>query len=192
MTLSELLGAVRARYIEMLANAAAESEAHIEPAFRRADGSLATEGPLDLPCRADIIPTVGPSAGQSVQVHSGSQLQFEPLAFRLGETSVSVHPFVWDWAAVEVGGLGEEAATTAFKSWFLEWFDIEDQNDQTEDALFGVVHFMSDPAQTTQGWVVTVDLGSSPARALEDLLFRMSDAGASQVCVGSQGLPSGG
>jgi len=190
MTVSELLAAVRKPYIDTLASAAVESE-HIEPAYRRADGSLAIEGLLHLPCRADIIAASGPSAGQPIRVDSETQLRFEPVSFHVGETPVSFYPFVWDWAAVEVGGLNEETIAQAFKAWFLEWFDTEDQNDPTEDGLFGVVHFMSDPARTTQGWVVTIDLGSLPEEALEDLLRRMSDVGASQIRVGSQGLLPG-
>ena len=189
MTISELVAAVRKPYIEILASAAAESEAHIEPAYRRADGSLAFEGPLDLPCRADIIPVSGPSAGHPVRVDSETQLRFEPISFHLGATSISFHPFVWEWAAVEVEGLDKEAIAQAFKSWFLEWFDTEDQNDRTEDGLFGVVHFMSHPAQTLRGWGVTIDLGSLPERALEDLFGRMSDVGARQIRVGQGLLP---
>lgn len=184
MPVSELLAAIRKPYVAALARMSATAAMHLEPAYRQADGSLAVEGPLNLPCRADIIFKEGPSAGQSIRVDSESHLKFEPISFALGTTSVALSPFVWDWLPVEVCGLSQEATSSVLKSWFLEWFDTEDQNDPTEEGLYGVVHFMSEPEPTVEGWSVTVDLGSSPERALEDLLFRMSDAGASQIRVG--------
>lgn len=184
MTFTELLSAVRQPYIEALAQAAKHTPAHVEPAYRQGDGSLATDGALDLPCRADVIPREGASAGQPIQVDSKTQLQFEPIAFDLGTTSVAVSPFVWDWAPFEVCGLSEEAAASALRSWFLAWFDLEDENAPSDEGLYGVVHFMSDLAPAADGWKVTLDLGSASVDALEDLLFRMSDAGAARIRVG--------
>jgi hypothetical protein len=184
MTISELLTAIRKPYAEALAKTSATAAIHLEPAYRQADGSLSVEGSLGLPCRADIILKEGDSAGQSIQVDSESQLKFEPISFELGTTSVVLSPFVWDWVPFEVCGLGQEATLSVLRSWFLEWFDTEDQNDPTEEGLYGVVHFMSEPESTVEGWRVTIDLGSSPERALEALFFRLSDVGASQIRVG--------
>lgn len=184
MTVSGLLAAVRRSYVETLARIVAQAASHVEPAYRQSDGSLAVEGPLGLPCRADVIPKEGPSAGQSTRVDAETQLKFEPVSFDVGRTSVVLSPFAWDWAPLEVQGLSRQAASSVIQSWFLAWFDTEDENDSSEDGLYGVVHFVSEPEPTAEGLRVMVDLGSSPVSTLEDLLFRMSDAGAAQIRVG--------
>ena len=94
----------------------------MEPAYRKADGTLATEGPLALPCRADLVHTEGESAGQPARVDSTGQLDFEPFAFALETATVSIGPFLSDWATIDADGLDEAAATDAFKAWFFAWF----------------------------------------------------------------------
>lgn len=184
MTVSELLRAIREPYVELLAKAAAQPAAIVEPAHRQADGTLATEGPLALPCRADIIPTERRSAGHPTMIDSVTQLNFEPFAFELDAAAISIRPFVWDWAAIEADGLDESAAVDAFKTWFFAWFDVDDENTPAEDGLHGIVHYLSEPVRTEQGWRVNADLGSAPETAVEDLLFRLVDAGATRISVG--------
>ena len=184
MTISEILTAVRTPYIATFARVATEHVSHVEPAYRQSDGSLAVEGSLDLPCRADLIPIEGSNAGQAIQVDSETRLTFDVVTFASGAGEVVLSPFVWDWTPLEVLGLDQEYVSNVFQSWFLKWFDTEDENAPTEEGLFGVVHFMSELEPTAEGWKVTVDLGSSPVSAVEDFLFRMVDAGASQVRIG--------
>ncbi|MGS0896115.1 hypothetical protein ACVBGC_26820 [Burkholderia stagnalis] len=184
MTVSELLRAIRQPYVDLLAKAAAQPAAIAEPAYRQADGALATEGPLALPCRADIMPAEGESAGRPAMVDSATQLEFEPFAFDLDAAAVSIRPFVWDWVTIEADGLDEHAAIDAFKSWFFAWFDADDENAPAEDGLHGIVHYLSEPARTEQGWRVNADLGSAPGTAVEDLLFRLVDAGATRITLG--------
>ena len=126
----------------------------------------------------------GAAAGQSIQVDSETRLEFEAVTFASGAGEVVLAPFVWDWTPLEVRGLSQEAVSDVFQAWFLKWFDTDDENVATAEGLFGVVHFMSELEPTDAGWRVTVDLGSSPVSAVEDFLFRILDAGASQVRVG--------
>lgn len=184
MTFAELLTAIRSTYVNALAKTVTEQSAHIEPAYRQADGSLATEGFLSLPCRADLIPKEGEKANQPVMVDSSSQLRFDPITFEVKSTSITISPFGWDWVTLEARGISEGTVTQALKDWFLHWFDAEDSNEPTSEGLYGVVHFMSDPEATSTGLRVNIDLGSSPPAAFEDLLFRLSDANASEVHVG--------
>jgi hypothetical protein len=183
MTISELLEAIRAPYVRVLAESVRRQPAYVEPAYRQASGALATEGSLDLPCRADFIPTEGEHAEPST-VDSTSQLQFEAASFEIGGTSIELSPFVWDWVAIEVTGLTHDSVSQVLKGWFLRWFDVDDRNTETEEGLFGVAHFMCDPEVVGEAIRVTVDLGSAPAEAVEDLMFRVSDVGAKELRVG--------
>ncbi|RQS31607.1 hypothetical protein DIE03_13025 [Burkholderia sp. Bp8992] len=184
MTVSELLRAIRQPYADLLAHAATQPSVIVEPAYRQADGTLATEGPLALPCRADTIAAEGEAAGQPEMIDSTTQLDFDPLEFDLETAAVSIRPFVWDWAEIEADGLDESAAADAFKTWFRAWFDVDDENDPAEDGLHGIVHYLSEPVRTEHGWRVNADLGSAPETAVEDLLFRLVDAGATRISVG--------
>jgi len=184
MTFTELLTAIRSAYVDQLAKAVSENDAHVEPAYRQADGSLATEGTLLLPCRADLILKEDKKENQPVMVDSSSQLGFDPISFEIKSTSIVISPFGWDWMALQVLGIKEATASQTLKEWFLYWFDLEDNNEPTSEGLYGVVHFLSDPEPTSDGLRVNIDLGSSPEAAFEDLLFRLSDANASEVHIG--------
>ena len=182
MTVSELLVAIRKPYVETLARVAAEGAAHVEPAYRNSDGSLAVEGAMGTPCRVDVIAA---ESGEPVQVDAEAELGFEPVRFAIEQMAVGISPFGWDWLPLEVRGLSLEQACEAVRGWFFEWFDGEDENSPTEEGLQGVVHFVSDPEATEEGdYRFKIDLGSAPAEAVEGLLFALADAGASGAFLG--------
>lgn len=184
MTVTELFADIRSPYAEALARALAQQPAHAEAAYRMADGQLAASGALGLPTRMDLLPLEGEQAGQPASVDSSTRLQFEPLSFALGGTAVTLAPFVWDWMPLVVQGLSAEAAGPVLRDWFLNWFDAEDEEEADAQGLYGVVHYLGDPEAVDQGLQVTADLGSAPVEALEDLLWRLSDAQATAVAVG--------
>lgn len=180
MTITELLTAIRQPYADLLSQAAHAQESYVEPAYRNNDGMLATEGIWDLPCRADVI-RMSEDTTETVQVDSQTRLKFEPVHFHLADRAMELHPFVWDWLSLEVQGLPHEQAAQALADWFMDWFDGDDANEPDEAGLQQVVHFMSDPQVLAEGVGATIDLGSAPVEALEDLLFALSDAGADRV-----------
>lgn len=181
MTFSELLEAVRGAYTETLAQAVQQQACHVEPALRTADGALATEGDGGLPCRVDAIVQ---QDGITLRVDARSRLQFDPVQLQLATTAVTMEPFTWDWLPLHVQGLEREALAPLLHGWFWQWLDAEDENALGVDGLYGVLHFLSDLQPAGDGWRAAVDLGSAPAEALEDLLWRLSDAGAVQVTLG--------
>ncbi len=184
MPVTPLLTAVRASYVGSLCEVLRASPgAHVEPVFRTSDGSPATEGPLSLPTRADLIPVQGANAGMPLTVDSAERLQFATVSIALDTTKVSLSPFVWDWIDLGVLGLQEREVTAILVQWFMSWFDAEDHNEVSRDGLYGVVHYMSEPVAAEGAIVVALDLGSSPPAALEDLFSRLSAAGASEIRV---------
>lgn len=180
MTITELLTAIRQPYADLLSQAARAQESYVEPAYRNNDGMLATEGIWDLPCRADVI-RMSEDTTETVQVDSQTRLKFEPVHFHLADCAMELHPLVWDWLSLEVQGLPQEQAAQALADWFMDWFDGDDANEPDEAGLQQVVHFMSDPQVLAEGVGATIDLGSAPVEAVEDLLFALSDAGADRV-----------
>lgn len=184
MTLTQLFAAIRASYITVLAAAVANNNVHVEPAYRNADGTLTMEGHPALPCRADWIPVEGEFAGQSHTVDAKTQLEFEPFAFQLSGLEVSITPFTWDWLPLQISGLSLDAAETTLTSWFMTWFDGEDNHARNADGLYGVVHFMSAITQEGDALHVGIDLGSVSEAAVEDLLFKLSDVNARAIQLG--------
>lgn len=184
MTVTELFAAIRQPYVEKLAQAAKAQEAYVEPAYRTSDGALATEGLWSLPCRADVIPFSDAGTSEPVRVDSQTQLNFAPLHFSIADTAVELAPFVWDWLPLEINGLAQDQAARVLIDWFKQWFDGEDENPANETGLQEVIHFMSEPEPTDDGFKLTIDLGSAPSEAVEDLLFALSDAGAAKVQLG--------
>jgi hypothetical protein len=181
MTVSEIFNAVRNLYITELAKAIYNQDVHIEPAYRLVDGNLAVEGDLLLPCRADLIYKSGKNMNESSMVDSGSKLDLDEFIFNIESTQLAISAFTWDWLTVKVSGISEEVASVVFTKWFMNWFDAEDTNQLNADGLYEVVHFMSDLKTENNDFYVNLDLGSSPAEALEDLLFRLSDEHAMKV-----------
>jgi hypothetical protein len=181
MNLTELFEAIRATYVRELGAVVAAVDAHVEPAFRRQDGSLAVEGALDLPCRADYIPRDG--GMKPGRVDSKTRVEFEPFVVLYGNCEVQLSPFTWDWLQVNVRGLGLEEVAVLAKSWFLRWFDVEDENEPNEQGLFGVVHFFGDPSAAESEVRLTLDLGSAPSEALNELLWQLSSHGAESAVV---------
>ncbi|MES2263740.1 MAG: hypothetical protein V4724_34920 [Pseudomonadota bacterium] len=144
------------------------------------------EGTLDLPSRADYIPREG--AGKPAMVDSTSHLDFETISVAYKDCDVLIGPFVWDWVQLTIRGLPEQEAASVAKNWFFRWFDPEDTNEANEDGLYGVVHFLGEPKVAANGIEFSIDLGSAPPEALEDLLERMSSHGASAASVANSAL----
>ena len=176
MTLLELLAEIRTRYADKLAAAVTSVDSHVEPALRTADGSLAVDGALSLPCRVDLIPR--DQSGSIGRVDATSHLDFEPFEVEYGKCTVHFNPFTWDRVQMSVEGLPAHAVSEIAKLWFLRWFDAEDANDLDAQGLYGVAHFLGEPVAAEGKVQFTVDLGSAPPIALDELLNNLSSRGA--------------
>lgn len=180
MTFAELMQAIRASYVEVLAEAVAGRDLVFrEAALRRADGSLALDGVPLTPVRVDLV-----EAGDSRMVDAKRRLDFEPFSFELSGMQVAVSPFTWDWLAIAIDG-DAAAATRVCADWFMRWFDPEDEREPGDDGLRGMVHCLTDATATATGITLHVDLGSAPDEAVDDLLFALAEAGMGQTRLGT-------
>lgn len=193
MTFAELISAIRQPYVSLLAETVAARPCVAEPPLMDELGELVLDGALNTGCRLDLVVTNESGADEILRVDSSTQMDFDPLEFEIDAMRVTVMPFAWDWVAVDVEGLSWERTQEVLRDWFMRWFDEDDSNGLEEPGLLGVVHFVSDPVEDDDGrFSVTADLGSAPVEVIDDLLFRLLDAGASGVSVGQpQGTPEG-
>jgi len=181
MKLGELLDRIRGSYVERLQAAVREAkDPNPEPAYRRRDGSLAREGPLALPARGDLF-----TEGEMVSVDSKTLLSFEPLEFTWeGSLRVVLGPFPWDALPLFLEGSRPDSNWSPLLRWFEAWFDGEDVRSPGSDGLCGVVHFLSDPLPAEGGVRFSIDLGSAPVAAFEELLDAAARLGPARLKIG--------
>lgn len=182
MSLGKLLDEIRDYYLqrfEVLVEERRQAGAQVvtEEALRRADGEVVTDGPLALPMRTDLVafPADG-AAPENLLIDTEKMLAFEPVTFTWeGGLAVRVEPFQWNWCTLELEGEGITA--DPLRAWFMRWFDRPPTGGPWQE----VVHFMSDPVSRETGAAVSVDFGSAPVDAFEELLDAVRDTGAKRV-----------
>ncbi len=138
------------------------------------------QGALRLPGRTDFIPAV---SGEPETVDADSRLTFDPMEVKHLSCAITIEPFTWDWATVIVQGITVVEMSAIVGEWFYRWFDAEDTKAPDADGLLGVVHFASDPVEREGAVETTLDLGSAPVEALQDILKLLAERGATQIRV---------
>jgi hypothetical protein len=178
MKLGELLDRIRDYYTQRLRTELREAPTPVaEPAFRKKDGSLAREGPLELPLRGDLF-----AHGEMIAVDTEKMLSFDALEFLwTEELTVNLEPFKWNEVTLVLSGLGACVDWDPLVDWFEKWFDAEDRREPGPDGLRGVLHFLSDPEVEGEDVRFSVDLGSAPVEAFEELLDAADALGAPRV-----------
>jgi len=188
-TLSAILEQIREFYVARLIEAIkdrpagpGEEVAH-EVAFRGEDGEFITEGLLDTPIRGDLFVIKNNEVIDVPDVDSDVIVQFDPVFFDWPESALKVdfHPFQWDWLQIQIHGLEGETDWSPLREWFMRWFD---EDDPAEDELLEGTHFMSDPMKGDGFYQFSIDLGSAPCDAFEDLIDAVVELGATRVEVG--------
>jgi hypothetical protein len=183
MSLPELFTKIRNINVRALSKVARQhSPCHIEPVLRNKDGSLAIEGSNGLSVRYDIIIAQDPDETDSVRV-APTKLQFEPVYGLCNGIPVTVSSFGWDYADLSAT-FDKSPNLEPLIRWFFSWFDQDDENKESPEGLFGVVHFLSDPEYNDGRLTFIVDFGSAPIAALESLLVTLIDMCATEVAVG--------
>lgn len=183
MTLGRIIDAVRNGYLRQFEAAAAEQSrlagrVLTEVALRDESGAPVGEGSLQLPMRLDIVPLHGGQPGDTVSVDSQSRMDFEAVEFLWGERlRVTLTPFWWDNLRARLS----VAEWEPLRQWFMNWFSAGDDGDGEP---LGVVHFLSDPEPASSGHSFTLDLGTAPAQAFEELLDAIEASGATAVVIG--------
>src|SRR5262249_28092742 len=149
-----------------------------------AQGQVVREGVLKLPLRVDVVIIKDGEAAESLCVASDKvPSHFVPVRFEAaaGGLHVTLHPFRWDCLRVHLpdGSAGMEWAPLL--AGFEEWFRVDE--DGTGDLLLAV-HTISDPQEVEDGVTLTIDLGSAPVVAIDELLDALAGLDVSAVVLG--------
>ena len=92
-----------------------------------------------------------------------------------------MEPFQWNWIQLRLHGLDSDADWQPLREWFFRWFH---EGDPADDELLGGIHFMSDPEEGDGAAEVTIDLGTAPVEAFEELLDAVGQLGANRLQIG--------
>lgn len=96
---------------------------------------------------------------------------------------VLLHPFVWN--AIEFVSHATPSDLSLLTRWVNRWLDFGDTKPQDNDGLSGVVHSVTFPVAKDKSWSFSVDFGSAPVEALEELLDTLPRLGITSVSIGS-------
>jgi hypothetical protein len=95
---------------------------------------------------------------------------------------VIVTPFVWN--NIEFRCQPSDIQAIPLEQWCLKWLDRSESNPRDEDHFLGVIHTMSAPEIRDGRLCFSVDFGSAPVTAVNDLLELLSKLGAAKVELG--------
>ena len=187
--LGNLLDQIREYYLTRFAAELNELEKEpgarliVEPALLTASGNIATDGPLGLAIRQDLVVLKHERITSSITCDTETMLVFDALRLRWNDAlDVTIAPFQWNYARLTVRPALAISALAPLKHWFETWFKEPDS--PREPPFWGVVHFMSDPKTTESGTELTIDLGSAPTESIADLLDACQATGAKSVSLG--------
>lgn len=125
---------------------------------------------------ADLVVRAGNGQMDTRSVDSNSLLSFEPFEFRWGHSlRVRLAPFFWDSLRIRLTSEEVSRDWSPLSRWFYKWF--READDGTGERLLDAVHFLSDPELRDGETRFTLDLGSAPVPAFEQLLDAVATMG---------------
>ncbi len=144
---------------------------YAEPSMRNNSGEVvcAPDG-LKLPLRSDLA-FVGSSGEAQTEYADSSALNFREPVFARWEDKlkIEIHSISWDYMHFQLFPPPEtETNWDGLKTWFMRWFNAEDEKSPNADGLSGIVHFISDPEVEPDRIEIYVDFGSAPTDALAE------------------------
>ena len=189
MELTQLLDQIRSHFVQRLIETIAEQRASgdatvvHEPALRNDKGEIVRSGPLDTPSRVDIVKAKNGEVVDSLNIDVSDMLSFRPFDFTwpANDLAVTIEPFQWNWMQIQTSADPGPDNWRSMRDWYMNWFG---EHDPGMDQLSGAVHFMADPQIDGQAIQLTIDLGTSPVDAFEELLDALGQFGASAVRIG--------
>lgn len=102
-----------------------------------------------------------------------------------GNLRVTLNPIAWYGVDFDCDKVLTEAD---LQGWAMRWFDVEDEHKQDSAGLQGVIHSITVPEIQGSRAEFSVDFGSAPVEAFEELLTLLSSAGTSSVNIRSSCL----
>lgn len=120
---------------------------------------------------------------QHEEANISNPAEFELIKEVWDDIEITLHPIVWN--AIDFNIKGEFPNVEQLENWYKKWFDIKQRHKPNEQKLHQVVHKMSPPTQTEDGWTITVDFGSAEIEAFIALFKQCRFNWASSIEISS-------
>jgi len=162
----------------------------VESARDRYD-SFSPELLIDLPkpdesqeCyRLYRVDVVGVRDGKTVAQETNVQLRDVPSDGQLASSKIRlVNPMVWNGLEFRVAD--SEIPDAELTNWIRYWLDIDDTRYRDGQRFQSVIHNATRPTIEDSGFALSVDFGSAPTEALDELL-RLLCGRSKMVTIGS-------
>lgn len=132
--------------------------------------------------RADILSNVNGHT-EIKEVNPDSYLNFEPFTVTTAAgLQILFHPIAWYGTEFKCN---TDSFTSGLENWTLRWLDPHDEHELDAHGLQGVIHSVTAPTANDNNWEFTVDFGSAPIEAMEELFVMLATAGVTKVEVSS-------
>ena len=162
---------------------ATHREAVVELMLLVGDGSNPHASRFNLPLRIDVVSGT-PQQPALLAAELDAVPSFLPQALALPSGRVAtLRPFAWHACDVLFQGPTDDWAPVL--SWFDSWFDRAETLVPDDLGLSGVIHSMTEPVSHGSGSLFTVDFGSAPVAAFEDLATTLDSLALSQLTFGT-------
>ena len=109
--------------------------------------------------------------------------KFTPISESWNGLSVTAYPLVWN--GIEFKVHGPHPDHEPLFAWLTKWYDPADTRLAGEDGLHNVVHNITAPEQSAEGWSISIDFGSGPLDAFTEFIELVRSSGASRLEIGS-------
>ncbi len=171
----EQLTAARNHYLEGYAKAVQNRQDHT-PEVGMQVGDDAPE-PYNL-YRFDLVSFDGDEPSL-VEVNLESYIESEPMIYQVGDMAVEIQSLHWNGIefSVQPAIVDEEP----LKVWAIRWLDLEEDLD-----LGGFIHSLTAPEDDRGYTMWSVDFGTAPVQAVQELLQVLAGLGVKSVKLHSE------
>lgn len=132
--------------------------------------------------RVDMATTVD-GVPKMCECNLSNYLNFSPRTFTLYPgLSLALSPIAWNGVEIMIDMVPPLAA---LEQWTLRWLDVNDTHEDDERGYQSVIHSVTAPT-TADGWTTfSVDFGSAPVVAVQELLQLLAEIGTTTVVMKS-------
>lgn len=120
------------------------------------------------------------------EINPDTFLTFDPFTHTvLPNLDVTLMPFAWNGVEFRINSI---SSCSGLEGWALRWLDVSDEHEQDANGLQGVIHSVSAPEIVGDHSTFSVDFGSAPVQAVEELFSVIRAMGATTAEIKSSSL----
>jgi hypothetical protein len=184
--LTSYLSEARANYFEILRSAAVDYRKKFQPSHPEVmfDYQDSAVPPPYRYRRADLA-SGAVSPPNVTEIHTDPYRLIEPFTVTHSSgVEVTIFPVVWNAVALSADSVPSDIGPLT--AWVWRWIDDGDKKPQDELGFAGIIHSISFPKHDGGVWTTTIDFGSAPVEAFDDLVRTLAQMGVHSIVIRSE------